>query len=121
MFNLPKSEKVFDDFSCAHGTMPGRMFLTENFLCFYSTLLGKTSKFILRFDQVTKVYKTNNKFTKAITVHAGGLAVGGSIARNTENTAVANPDQSSGRPRLLTTVVDRARDNLSLAGSPGVG
>lgn len=69
LFNLPKSENIFDDFACSYNSFPGRVYLSQSYLCFYSTMLGKTTKLILSYDQITKVYKSNNKFSKSIKVH----------------------------------------------------
>ena len=69
LFNLPKNENIYDDFACTYNSMPGWIYLSENFLCFYSTLLGKTIKFILKFENVNKLYKSNNKFSKSIKIH----------------------------------------------------
>lgn len=69
LFNLSKSENIYDDFSCSYGSFPGRIYLSQNFLCFYSTLLGKTTKLIIRFDHITNLHKSNKKFSKSIKVH----------------------------------------------------
>lgn len=69
LFNLAKSENIFDDFACSYNSFPGRVYLSQSYLCFYSTMLGKTTKLILSYDQITKVYKSNNKFSKSIKVH----------------------------------------------------
>lgn len=69
LFNLPKNENIFDDFACSYNSMPGRLYLSQNYICFYSTLLGKTTKLTLKFDTVTKLYKSNNKFYKFIKLH----------------------------------------------------
>ena len=69
IFNLPKNENVYDDFSCSYGSFPGRIYLSTNYLCFFSTLLGKVTKIIINFENVSKLYKSNNKFSKSIKVH----------------------------------------------------
>ena len=49
--------------------MPGRIYLSQNFVCFYSTILGKTTKLNLKFDKITKLCKFNYKFSKSIKIH----------------------------------------------------
>ena len=69
LFNLPKSENIFDDFSCSYNNFPGRLYLSQSYLCFYSTMLGKTTKLILSYDQISKLLKSTNKFSKSIKIH----------------------------------------------------
>ncbi|KRX07836.1 hypothetical protein PPERSA_10120 [Pseudocohnilembus persalinus] len=47
IFNLPEDEIIFEDFSCAlvdNILRHGRMFVGENYFCFYSTILGIQKK-----------------------------------------------------------------------------
>ena len=60
IFNLSKSENIFDDFACSYNSMPGRVYLSENFCCFYSGFLGKTVKLILDFKCITKINKVSS-------------------------------------------------------------
>ena len=60
LFNLPSSEEIFDDFGCALNDgiiLNGRMYLTENFVCFYSSILGQNKKLIILIKDVTKIVK----------------------------------------------------------------
>lgn len=60
LFNLPKKEVVFDDFGCAYSKgilHQGRMYLTENYVCFYSSVLGISKKLIIPLNDVTKITK----------------------------------------------------------------
>ena len=69
LFNLPKNENIYDDFSCSYGNLPGRIYLSQNYLCFYSTLIGKVTKIVISFEHICKIQKTNNKFSKTIKIH----------------------------------------------------
>ena len=62
LFDLPKTETIYDDFSCTYNVMSGRIFLSQNYICFYSTLLGKTTKLNIPLEKVTKLYKSTSKF-----------------------------------------------------------
>ena len=69
LFNLPKDENIFDDFSCSLNGMPGRLYLSQNYLCFFSTLLGRTAKHILKFQDISKLTKANSRLQKLIKIH----------------------------------------------------
>lgn len=61
LFALPKKEVIFDDFGCAYrgGILHhGRMYLTENYICFYSSLVGMNKKIIIPIGDITKLTKT---------------------------------------------------------------
>ena len=55
LFNLPKNETIYDDFACSYNMAPGRMYLSQNYLCFFSTYFGKTTKVIMRFEEIVKL------------------------------------------------------------------
>lgn len=60
LFSLPKKEVIFDDFGCAHsaGIMhQGRMYITENYICFYSSVIGISKKLIIPLNDVTRITK----------------------------------------------------------------
>ena len=60
VFNLPQKENIFDDFGCAllkNILLHGRMFLTENYICFYSNVLGFTHKQIISIADVVRIVK----------------------------------------------------------------
>ncbi|CAL1535440.1 unnamed protein product [Lymnaea stagnalis] len=65
-FNMPKEEKLVNHYSCSYwkGNIPrqGWMYLSVNHLCFYSFLMGKEAKLILRWADITKLERGNNMF-----------------------------------------------------------
>ncbi|XP_041366492.1 TBC1 domain family member 9-like [Gigantopelta aegis] len=64
LFNMPNEEKLVNYYSCSYwkGKVPrqGWMYLSVNHLCFYSFLLGKEAKLILRWTDITKLDRGNN-------------------------------------------------------------
>lgn len=73
MFSLPKKEVIFDDFGCAYNSgilHHGRMYLTENYICFYSSIMGINKKVIVPLNDVTKVTKAKSLgLLKAIKIY----------------------------------------------------
>ena len=65
--SVPKDEKIVCYYSCSYwkGKMPtqGWMYLTVNNLAFYAYFLGKESKVLIRWTDVTKVEKSKNLVT----------------------------------------------------------
>ena len=65
--SVPKNEKLVSYYSCSYwkGRMPtqGWIYLTINNLAFYAYFLGKESKILLRWTDVTKVEKSKNMVT----------------------------------------------------------
>lgn len=62
LFNLNKDEKILDDFGCSVlETLPilGRLYLTENYICFNSNIFGFSRKYVLAFNEITKLNKKN--------------------------------------------------------------
>ena len=62
LFNLPKEEKIYDDFGCSVVDTinhPGRLYLTENFLCFNSTIIGFSTKLTIPFNDITELKKSS--------------------------------------------------------------
>lgn len=62
IFELNKKERVFDDFSCAYKhsiLLHGRLYLTENYVCFYSNLLGIKHKLKLELKKIKEIKKKN--------------------------------------------------------------
>ena len=58
LFGLPSSEDIFDDFSCkVDGLVTGRMYLTTSNICFYSSILGLTKKFIFPWTTIKMIEK----------------------------------------------------------------
>lgn len=64
LFNMPKEEKLVNYYSCSYwkGKVPrqGWMYLSVNHICFYSYLMGKEAKLIIRWTDVTKLDRGNN-------------------------------------------------------------
>jgi hypothetical protein len=60
LFSLPDEEDVLDDFSCALKrkiSIHGRLFCTDNFLCFYANILGFKTKQVIPFREVVSIKK----------------------------------------------------------------
>ncbi|GAB1598460.1 TBC1 domain family member 9B-like isoform X1 [Argonauta hians] len=64
LFNMPKEEKLVNYYSCSYwkGKVPrqGWMYLSINHISFYSYLMGKEAKLIIRWTDVTKLDRDNN-------------------------------------------------------------
>ena len=63
LFSLPSEEKIFDDFGCSlvDGlSYHGRIYLTENFICFNSNILGIKTKSVIPFFEIKEIKKVNN-------------------------------------------------------------
>jgi len=76
LFCLQSRENVYDDFGCALKQKilhHGRLYLTENYICFYSNLVGMQVKLIIPLADVTKIAKTKTLglISNAIKVHQG--------------------------------------------------
>ncbi|XP_073920350.1 TBC1 domain family member 8B isoform X3 [Castor canadensis] len=63
-FGLPEQEKLVTYYSCSYwkGRVPcqGWLYLSTNFLSFYSFLLGSEIKLIISWDAISKLEKTSN-------------------------------------------------------------
>ncbi|VFV30903.1 tbc1 domain family member 8b-like [Lynx pardinus] len=63
-FGLPEQEKLVTYYSCSYwkGRVPcqGWLYLSTNFLSFYSFLLGSEIKLVISWDAVSKLEKTSN-------------------------------------------------------------
>ncbi|NXN79056.1 TBC8B protein, partial [Bombycilla garrulus] len=63
-FGLPEQEKLITYYSCSYwrGRVPcqGWLYLSTNFLSFYSFLLGAEIKLIISWDEISKLEKTSN-------------------------------------------------------------
>ncbi|XP_047235269.1 TBC1 domain family member 8B [Girardinichthys multiradiatus] len=76
-FELPPQEKLVTYYSCSYwkGKVPcqGWLYLSTNFLCFYSYLLGAEVKLIISWDEIWRLEKTSNVIlTESIHVMAHG-------------------------------------------------
>ncbi|XP_018418920.1 PREDICTED: TBC1 domain family member 9 isoform X2 [Nanorana parkeri] len=62
LFGMPDEEKLVNYYSCSFwkGRVPrqGWMYLSINHLCFYSFLLGKEAKLVIRWVDITQLEKT---------------------------------------------------------------
>ncbi|KAM5192782.1 TBC1 domain family member 9 isoform 1-T1 [Mantella aurantiaca] len=62
LFGMPDEEKLVNYYSCSYwkGRVPrqGWMYLSINHLCFYSFLLGKEAKLVIRWVDITQLEKT---------------------------------------------------------------
>lgn len=62
IFGLSSKERIFDDFSCAYKhkiLLHGRIYLTENNICFYSNVLGIKYKTVIDLKKITEIKKKN--------------------------------------------------------------
>lgn len=63
-FNMPREEKLVNYYSCSYwkGSVPrqGWLYLSINHICFYSLLMGREAKVILRWTDITKLERDNN-------------------------------------------------------------
>ena len=56
LFGLNKEEKILDDFGCTlfeKIPIPGRLYLTEHFICFGSNIFGFNRKYSISFNEIT--------------------------------------------------------------------
>jgi hypothetical protein len=61
-FPLKKKTFLFQVYSCAyHGVSQGWMYISENYLCFYSFLLGIETKVIVELKDVRDLTKEKSK------------------------------------------------------------
>uniref|UniRef100_A0A8D3CR78 TBC1 domain family member 8B n=1 Tax=Scophthalmus maximus TaxID=52904 RepID=A0A8D3CR78_SCOMX len=63
-FELPPEEKLVTYYSCSYwrGKMPcqGWLYLSTNFMCFYSYMLGAEVKLVISWDEIWRLEKTSN-------------------------------------------------------------
>uniref|UniRef100_A0A3B4XS84 TBC1 domain family member 8B n=1 Tax=Seriola lalandi dorsalis TaxID=1841481 RepID=A0A3B4XS84_SERLL len=76
-FELPPEEKLVTYYSCSYwkGKVPcqGWLYLSTNFLCFYSYLLGAEVKLVISWDEIWRLEKTSHVIlTESIHVLAHG-------------------------------------------------
>ncbi|KAJ0061844.1 hypothetical protein NL108_012504, partial [Boleophthalmus pectinirostris] len=76
-FELPPEEKLVTYYSCSYwkGKVPcqGWLYLSTNFFCFYSYLLGAEVKLVISWDEIWRLEKTSNVIlTESIHVLAHG-------------------------------------------------
>lgn len=71
LFSLPDEEDVLDDFSCAlrkKVLIHGRLFCTDNFLCFYANILGFKTKQVIPFREVIAIKRHKGTITNSIEI-----------------------------------------------------
>lgn len=71
LFALPDQEDVLDDFSCGLRKkifIHGRLFCTDNFLCFYANILGFKTKQVIPFRDIVAVRRVKGTITSSIEV-----------------------------------------------------
>lgn len=58
IFNLSPNEKIFDDFGCSFSDKimyPGRMFITENYICFNSSIMGLNKNIKIKIKEIIDI------------------------------------------------------------------
>ncbi|KAI9502521.1 hypothetical protein BX070DRAFT_226305 [Coemansia spiralis] len=58
--NIPINELLIDDYGCALQRdilVQGRLYLTENYVCFYSNIFGWVTNLIIVFDEIVSIEK----------------------------------------------------------------
>lgn len=71
LFSLSEDEDILDDFSCALKKkifVHGRLFCTDNYLCFYANILGFKTKQVIPFKEVIQVKRIKGTITNSIEV-----------------------------------------------------
>ncbi|KAI6652287.1 GRAM domain-containing protein 1B-like [Oopsacas minuta] len=79
--DLPETEKIIDDYSCALAKeilIQGRMYVSQNWLCFYSNIFMIENKLIIPFAHVTALTKERTALVipNAITITANNAKYG---------------------------------------------
>lgn len=63
LFDLNSSEQIYDDFACKEGALnSGRLYLTENFLCFFRNLIGFQKKIKVKWTDIQNLEITKKEF-----------------------------------------------------------
>ncbi|GFG40993.1 hypothetical protein Cfor_12589, partial [Coptotermes formosanus] len=64
LFNMPPEEKLVNYYSCSYwkGRVPrqGWLYLSVNHLCFYAFILGRETKLVIRWTDITELDKTSS-------------------------------------------------------------
>ena len=63
LFNLSREEKILDDFGCSLSEkipIPGRLYLTEHYICFGSNLFGFNRKYSIAFNEINELILKKN-------------------------------------------------------------
>jgi hypothetical protein len=69
LFGLSDKEDIYCDFSCKEGSLKsGRLYLTTNHTCFFSSVMGFNTKIVVPWTTIVRVVKDGSsgiKFTTA--------------------------------------------------------
>ena len=71
LFGLSDDEDILDDFSCALRKkifIHGRLFCTDNYLCFYANILGFKTKQVIPFKEVIAVRRIKGAISNSIEI-----------------------------------------------------
>jgi VAD1 Analog of StAR-related lipid transfer domain/GRAM domain len=71
LFSLPADEDILDDFSCALRKkifIHGRLFCTDNYLCFYANILGFKTKQVIPFKEVITIRRIKGAISNSIEI-----------------------------------------------------
>lgn len=71
LFSLAEEEDVLDDFSCAllkKVLIHGRLFCTDNYICFYANIMGFKTKQVIPFREVTAIKRHKGSISNYIEV-----------------------------------------------------
>ena len=71
LFSLSEDEDILDDFSCALKKkifVHGRLFCTDNYLCFYANILGFKTKQVIPFKEVVQIRRIKGTITNSIEI-----------------------------------------------------
>ena len=109
--DLPDSEKIIDDYSCALAKeilIQGRLYVSQNWLCFYSNIFTIENKLIIPFSHVAALTKERTALVipNAITISANNVKYGFSsfVARDIVHTVLMQIWQNSRSSSPLSTV-----------------
>lgn len=109
--DLPDSEKIIDDYSCALAKeilIQGRLYVSQNWLCFYSNIFTIENKLIVPFSHVTALTKERTALVipNAITISANNIKYGFSsfVARDIVHTVLMQIWQNSRSVSPLNTI-----------------
>ncbi|KAI7864998.1 hypothetical protein BDF14DRAFT_1110238 [Spinellus fusiger] len=61
LFNVPSSERLVTYYSCAYNGRQGWMYISENYLGFYSFLLGIEAKTLIELKEIEDITKDKTK------------------------------------------------------------
>jgi hypothetical protein len=68
LFGLSEKEEIFCDFSCKEGSLKsGRLYLTTNYTCFFSSVMGFEKKIVIPWFEIVKLSKQGQTSIKIST------------------------------------------------------